>query len=108
FKIIGTQVAGQNQVPSLTADFGNIGANQRSIGLWFLTSTLQGFFEDYSATFQHVTSLGKTNLSLVDEVTIHELTHLVQAPGAFEDGLPDFLVNDIPDPDSLPDHIYLS
>src|SRR5439155_4400682 len=108
FKIIGTQVAGQNQTPSLTADFGDIAPDHRGIGLWFLTSTLQGLFTDYKATFQHVDDLGATNVSLIDEISIHELTHLVQAPGAFEDGLPDFLVNDFPDLDNLPDKIYLS
>src|SRR5262249_28941290 len=80
----------------------------RGIGLWYLTSTLQGSFFDYSATFQHVDDLGKTNLSLVDEVTIYELNHLVQAQGALEDGLPDFLVNDVLDVDHLPDHVYMS
>src|SRR6185436_14172915 len=47
-------------------------------------------------------------LSLVDEVSIHEMIHLVQAAGALEDGKPDFLVNDIPDTRDLPDTIYLS
>ena len=108
FKIIGTKVEGQDQTPSLTATFGDIAPGERGIGLWFLTSTLQGFFSDYSATFQHVDDLGKTNLSLVDEVTIHELTHLVQAPGPFADGMTDFLVNDTPDADNLPDRVYLS
>lgn len=108
FKIIGSQVNKQPQTPSLTATFGDIGPGQDGLGLWFLTSTLQGQFLDYKATFQHIDDLGKTNLSLVDDVSIHELTHLVQAPGAFEDGLPDFLVNDIFDPDNLPDTLYLS
>jgi len=73
-----------------------------------MTSTLQGLFLDYSATFQHVDSLGKTNLSLVDAVSIHELIHLVEADGPFADGRHDFLVNDDPDADHLPDTLYLS
>ena len=108
FKIIGTEVAGQSVTPSLTAVFGDIGPGQIGIARWLLTSTLQGLFINYSATFEHTDSLGKTNLSLIDEVTIHEMNHLVYADGAFADGLPDFLVNDDPDPDDYPDHIYLS
>ena len=108
FKIIGVKVAGQDQVPSLTAKFGDIGPDQRGVGLWFLTSTLQGFFDDYTATFQHLDNFGKTNLSILDEVTIHELTHLVQASAPTDDGIEDFLVNDVADPDNLPDRIYFS
>ena len=108
FKIIGSQVNGQNQTPSLTVNFGTIAPDQLGVGLWYLTSTLQGQFVDYTATFQHLDDLGKTNLSLIDEVTIHELIHRVQTPGTFEDGLPDFLVNDFGDADNLPDTLYLS
>ncbi len=108
FKIIATEVAGQGVTPSLTADFGRFDPGQIKIGRWLMTSTLQGLFINYSATFEHLDSLGKTNLSLVDEVTIHEMIRLVNAGGIFQDGKPDFLVNDDPDPDDLPDHIYLS
>lgn len=108
FKIIGTEVSGQAQSPSLTATFGEIGPDSNAYGRWLLTSTLQGLFLDYKATFEHLDSLGKTNLSLIEVVTIHEMTHLVQAPGALEDGRPDFLVNDVQDPDALPDTLYLS
>ena len=108
FKIIGTQVAGQPATPSLTASFGDVGPGQIGIARWLLTSTLQGLFIDYSATFEHSDSLGKTNISLVDDVSIHEMNHLVYADGAFADGLPDFLVNDVFDPDDFPDHVYLS
>ena len=108
FEIIGSDVENQPQSPSLTATMGEIVPGTNKIARWLLTSTLQGLFTDYKATFEHLDSLGKTNLSLIDEVTIHEMIHLVQAPGAFEDGRPDFLVNDVHDPDNLPDTIYLS
>ena len=108
FKIIGTQVAGQSVEPSLTVNFGLIGADDISIGRWLLTSTLQGLFVDYKATFEHIDSLGKTNLSLVDAVTIHEMIHLVHADRQFDDGKPDFLVNDRIDNEDLPDTLYLS
>ena len=108
FKIIATEVAGKSLTPGLTADFGLIAGGDIGIGRWLLTSTLQGLFLDYSATFEHLDSLGKTNLSLVEAVTIHEMNRLVEAGGAFSDGKPDFLVNDWPDADDLPDTLYLS
>ena len=108
FDIIATEVAGQTMSPSLTASFGNLGPGDIGIGRWLLTATLQGLFVDYRARFEHEDSLGGRATSLIEEVTIHETLHLVQAPGTFEDGKPDFLVNDTPDPDDLPDALYLS
>ncbi len=46
--------------------------------------------------------------SLIDQLAIHEMIHVVDAPGPFEDGQPDFLVNDLPDPNHYPDTLYLS
>ncbi len=108
FKIIATEVAGQNLQPTLTADMGDIGPGTNAIARWLLTSTLQGLFIDYSASFEHVDGLGNPKLSLIDEVNIHEMIHVVQAAGAFADGRPDFLVNDVPDIHDFPDTIYLS
>jgi hypothetical protein len=108
FKIIGAQVGSQPVAPTLTVDFGDVAAGQTKVGRWLLTSTLQGLFIDYKATFQHVDPLGNPRLSLIDGVEIHEMTHLVQAPGTWDDGLPDFLVNDVADFNNLPDTLYLS
>ncbi|MCI0538539.1 MAG: Ig-like domain-containing protein, partial [Verrucomicrobiales bacterium] len=108
FKIIATEVAGQNLAPTLTANFGNIPPDTLKIGRWLLTSTLQGLFIDYKATFEHLDGLGNPKLSLIQDVKIHEMIHMVQAQGEFEDGLPDFLVNDLPDLDDYPDTLYLS
>ena len=108
FQIIATEVAGQSMTPSLTADFGDIGPGEIEIARWWLTSTLQGQFLEYDATFEHVDGLGDPRLSLIQSVAIHELIQSVRAYGPFEDGKPDFLVNDVPDPDDLPDTLYLS
>jgi subtilase family serine protease len=108
FQIIATDVAGRNMVPSLTAEFGDIGPGQKAIGRWLMTSTLQGLFTDYKATFEHLDAIGGVKLSLLEDVKIHEMIHLVQAGGSFEDGKPDFLVNDIPDLRDLPDTLWLS
>ena len=108
FKILGTEVAGQPATPSLTAEFGQILPNEISIGRWLLTSTLQGLFVDYQASIEHQAGEQERKRSLIDEVTIHEMIHPVQAQAGSEDGKPDFLVNDVPDAEDLPDFLYLS
>jgi hypothetical protein len=108
FQIIGTEIAGQPATSSLTANFGDLAPGGIKIGEWFFTSTLQGLFTDYKATFQHVDPLGNPRLSLIQGVEIHELTHLVRAEGAWDDGQPDFLTVDKANFDSLPDTLYLS
>jgi subtilase family serine protease len=108
FQIIATEVAGRSLMPSLTVDFGEIAPGQIALGRWLMTSTLQGLFVDYKATWEHIDGLGNKKFSIIDDLSIHEMIHLVQADGAFEDGKPDFLVNDVPDLNDLPDTLYLS
>ncbi|WP_165235209.1 Ig-like domain-containing protein, partial [Aquisphaera insulae] len=108
FKIIATEVAGQNLTPSLLADFGDVAPGEVEIGTWWLTSTLQGQFVSYKATFENINPLGDQRLSLIKKVSIHELIHIVQATGTLSDGKPDFLVNDILDAGDNPDTLYLS
>jgi len=90
-------------------NFGTISPAQIAIGQWLMTSTLQGLFTDFSATLEHSGGPLDQQLSIIDEVSIHEMTHLVEAPGQFEDGKPDFLVSDsLVPPLDLPDKLYLS
>lgn len=108
FKIIGTQIDTQQVSPSLTANLGNIDPGQTAVAQWIMTSTLQGKFVDYKASFEHSDALGGLKTSLIESVEIHELIHTVRVDSPTDDGKPDFLVNDLPDPDSLPDTLYLS
>jgi hypothetical protein len=108
FQIIATRVAGEPLQPSLTANFGNIGPGQITIGEWLMTSSLQGLFTDYRATFEHIDGRGNPRLSLIESVAIKEMIHQVQALGALDDGKPDFLVNEVEDLEDLPDTLYLS
>lgn len=108
FKIVNSQVGSQPAAPSLTVNFGDIQPGQVQEGAWYLTSTLQGLFIDYKATYQHVDSLGNPRLSLIQGVDIHEMIHLVRAEGAWDDGLPDPLVQDVAGFDEIPDTLYLS
>lgn len=108
FQIIGSQVDGQPASPSLTANFGSLLPNQTGIGIWYMTSTLDGQFTGIQATYKAVDPLGNPTISFIDGIQTHIMTHLVQAPGSWDDGLPDFLVNDVPNPQNLPDTVYLS
>ncbi len=110
FQIIATEVfsaLGFSQLtPSLIANFGDIAPDEIKIARWLLTSTLQGQFIDYKATFEHIDGLGDPRLSLIKSVKIFEMIHQVYSQ---EDELPDFLTNEVPDaPEDLPDTIHLS
>ncbi len=108
FDIISAEVAGRDAAPTLEADFGRIPAGAAAVGRWRLRSSLQGHFIDYEASFVHDDALGGRAASLIEAVSSHEMIKLVQCGGQFEDGKYDFLVNDVVDPDDLPDTLYLS
>ena len=112
FKIVGAQVNTDPVSPSLSVDLGDIGPGQTSVAQWMMTSSLQGRFINYNATFEHVDGLGDPRLSLIDSVTMHELTHAVRVDVPEDDNKPDFLVNDISDekvnPSHLPNRLYNS
>ncbi|SPE55274.1 hypothetical protein SBV1_2120012 [Verrucomicrobia bacterium] len=108
FSIIGTEVAGQQETPSLTANFGDLEPQSNKVGEWLFISSLQGLFVNYQATFQDLDPLGNPRLSLIQGVEIHQMIHMVQAPGLWDDGQPDFLTDEMPNYLSLPDTLYLS
>ncbi len=108
FKTIGAQIENQPISPALDVNLGDIAPTTNRIARWLFTSTVQGSFTNFSASFQQVDSLGLKRLSLIRSVEVHELNHIVDADRAFEDGRPDFLVADHPDVNHLPDTLYLS
>ena len=107
FQIVATEVDGQELSPSLTANFGTINPGESAIGRWLLTSSLQGHFVDYDATFQHIDGLGDPRLSIIKSVNIHEMLHIVNA-GENGDTRPDFLVNGDKDTAGIPDTVWFS
>jgi hypothetical protein len=92
---------------SIANDFGSIPAHSQLYAQWWLTSTLLGHFTDYKVEATHVTSYGNEDLSLLDQVTIHELVHSLEISN---DGnkLRGFMVNDVADAEDLPDILYLT
>jgi hypothetical protein len=108
FTLLGTQLENQQVTSALDVNFGSIDPGTNKTARWLFTSSVQGSFTNFSASFSQVDQFGKPRLSLVRSVEIHELNHIVDAGGPFADGRPDFLVNDASDPDHLPDTLYLS
>ena len=109
FDLIGTQVNTEPVSPSLTVDLGDIAPNGGTgVADFFLTASLAGQFIAESASFKHIDDLGNAQTSLIDSVDIHSLEHIVRLDQPSDDGKPDFLTDDIPDANNLPDHVYSS
>jgi len=108
FRVIGSQVGAEERSPSLDVYLGDIEPGETAVARWLMTASLQGQFTDYEASYVHLDGLGDPRLSLIDSVEIHELIHAVRSPVPADDGVYDFLVNDIVDGNALPDTLYLS
>jgi hypothetical protein len=109
FQIISSDVGtNATPVPSLTLDMGDIDPGTNVVGIWWMTSSLEGEFTNFQATFQHLDSLGGQETSLVQSVKIHEMNHVVEITCPNNDGIPDFLCNDTTNVDALPDDVYSS
>ncbi len=112
FELVGTEIGTSSVTPSLAVNLGDIMPGSTAFARWLMTSTLQGQFTEYEASFEHVDSLGDARISLIDSVEIFELIHVVRddEPEGSDDRLPDFMTNEIPDPMDLdfPDTVHLS
>ena len=109
FSMYGASFNGNEaQLGLMEIPFGNIESGHTAVGEWLFTSSLLGHFVSYEAHVIHNNSYGNPDLSLVSHLDIHELIHPIRAYGNLEDGINDFLVNDVPDAHSYPDSIYFS
>lgn len=108
FQIIGTQVGATALSPSLKVNFGTITPGTTNVARWIMTSTLQGEFIGFEASYVHKEPTGNDRLSLIDSLDIFELDHAVRIDVPDDDGLPDFLTNEVDDPDDLPDTLHSS
>lgn len=92
---------------SVVTDFGTIPANSTAYAQWWMKSSLLGHFSDYSVNATHVTSYDNPDLSLLNDVTIHELIRSLDLSNG-EEKMVGFLANDIKDNNHVPDMLYLS
>lgn len=109
FAIVSSSLNGGEQTLALdetiATDFGDIEAGKSAYATWNMTSSLLGHFVDYEVSASHLTSYGNPDLSLLDEVTIHELIHSVDVTvdGSVKHA---WLTNDDADGEDMPDHLY--
>ena len=112
FKLVSSMVNGNDAVlsfgKSIANNFGTIPAHSQMYAQWWLTSSLLGHFTDYYVEATHVTSYGNEDLSLLDEVTIHELIHGFTVSTDGDKPVRGFLVNDIADDEDQPDSLFFS
>ncbi|MBO7586282.1 MAG: C10 family peptidase, partial [Bacteroidales bacterium] len=98
----------ERQLGLMEIPFGNIEPGRTGVGEWWFTSTLLGHFVSYEAHVIHNNSFGNPDLSLVSSLDIHPLIHTVYAYGNLDDGINDFLVDDVDDIRNYPDSLYFS
>ncbi|MDE6298845.1 MAG: hypothetical protein K2M10_04280, partial [Muribaculaceae bacterium] len=92
---------------SMATDFGTIPAGASAYGQWWFVSFLVGHFIEYDVKATHVTSYDNPDLSLLGDVTVHELIRGISDPQS-EGGRRLFLANDIADSEDFPDMVYYS
>lgn len=92
---------------NIATDFGTIAAQEQSYAQWFFESSLLGHFVEYDVAYTHLTSYGNPDLSLIDNVSIHEMIHSIDMP-ATNPAHVGWLVNDALDANHLPDALYKS
>lgn len=112
FELLSSQLNGGNKTlalgGSVPTEFGTIPAQSTAYAQWWFQSSLLGHFTEYDVKATHVTSYGNKDLSLLGDVTIHELVRSLNIGESKEGKQIGFLVNDIVDVDDFPDMLYLS
>lgn len=112
FELLSSQLNGQKHTlalgGSVATEFGTIPAHSTSYAQWWIQNQNLGHFCEYDVTATHVTSYGNEDLSLLNNVTIHELIRSLRLGATENDTMIGFLVNDIQDLKDLPDMLYKS
>lgn len=116
FEFVSSQLNGQDKTlamgDDIATEFGSIPAHSQAYAQWWLQSSLLGHFDEYDIKATHVSSYGNENLSLLDQVTIHELIHgfttVSENGGNYMASGRGFLVNDIEDAEDMPDYVYFT
>lgn len=111
FDLMSSQLNGEDKTlalgGSVATDFGNIPAKSTAYAQWWIKSSLLGHFTDYDVEATHLSSYGNKDLSLLNEVTIHELIRSIDVERG-DKMLKGFMTNDIADANDMPDMLYLS
>jgi hypothetical protein len=92
FVILGASVQGQETIPSLLADFGDIDPGACKTGRWIMTTSLSGRFEQFTAGYIHSDELGGELTSLIQDIHTHSLVQDILVDLPDRDTINDFLV----------------
>ena len=110
YSITSSQLNGQEKTlafgKTVTTDFGTLPAQGHAYAQWWMTSSLMGHFIDYNVSYTQLTMSSNPNLSLLNEVKIHELIRSVVVEGNANANYA-FAVNEVEDEQNLPDMLYL-
>lgn len=110
YSITSSQLNGQEKSLSfgknVTTDFGTLPAQGHAYAQWWMTSSLMGHFIEYNVSYTQLTQSSNPNLSLLNEVKIHELIRSVVVEGNANANYA-FAVNEVEDEQNLPDKLYL-
>lgn len=110
-ELISSQLNGGDKTLALgsevATDFGTIPAKSTTYAQWWFTSSLLGHFVDYDVKATHLSSYGNPDLSLLGDVTIHELIRSLKVESD-EGDMAGFLTNDLVDANDTPDMLYVS
>ncbi|CAF3780796.1 unnamed protein product [Rotaria sp. Silwood1] len=97
--------------PTLTMDLGDLHPLTTTIITWQMLASLKGQFRSFNATYTESNPNGDPRLSLLMSLTSHSLIRQVSLD-IFErqlnDNRLDYLVDDLPDADFIPDTVYSS
>lgn len=111
FELMSSQLNGGEKTLALggnvATDFGNIPAKSQTYAQWWIKSSLLGHFTDYDIKATHISSYDNPDLSLLNEVNIHELIRSLDIQETEKPAI-GFLTNDIVDANDTPDMLYLS
>ncbi len=111
YSITSSQLNGQEKSlafgRSVTTDFGTIPAHGHAYAQWWMTSSLLGHFIEYNTSYTQLTLSQNPNLSLLNQIRIHELIRSVVVEGNANANY-GWAVNGEEDAQNLPDTLYLS
>ena len=111
FELMSSQLNGKEKTlalgGSVATDFGTIPSKGTSYAQWWIKSSLLGHFTDYDVQATHITSYDNPDLTLLNDVTIHELIRSIEIVDGNKT-IVGFMTNDIADAEDTPDMLYLS
>ena len=111
FELMSSQLNGEEKTlalgGSVATDFGTIPSKGTSYAQWWIKSSLLGHFTDYEVEATHITSYDNPDLTLLNDVTIHELIRSIEIVDG-DKTIVGFMTNDIADAKDTPDMLYLS